>query len=94
MNDFFLETGTLVDQLGEIVLVLPKELISIIVWNAMPKLYKGFVQSLISRDELSHLGNIEAKVISKEIILKGDGPYPSNEALIATSHKVRYPSYI
>jgi hypothetical protein len=53
MDDFFLETRTLVDQLGEIVIVLPKELISIIAWNAMPKLYKGFVQSLISRDELS-----------------------------------------
>ena len=43
MDGVFLETRILVHQLGEIVLVLPKELISIIVLNAIPKLYKGFV---------------------------------------------------
>lgn len=43
MDGVFLETKILVDQLGEIVLVLPEELISIIVLNAIPKLYKGFV---------------------------------------------------
>jgi hypothetical protein len=43
MDGFFLETKTLVNQLGEIVLVLPEDLISIIVLNAMRKLYKGFV---------------------------------------------------
>ena len=56
MDDFFLETRTLVDQLGEIALALPEELISIMVLIAMPKLYKGFVQSLISRDEFLPLG--------------------------------------
>jgi hypothetical protein len=43
MDGFFLETKTLVTQLGEIVLVLPEDLISIIVLNDMPKLYNGFV---------------------------------------------------
>lgn len=67
MDEFFLETRSLVDQLGEIALALPEELISIIVLNALPKLYKGFVQSLISRDELPPWGNIEAKLIAEEI---------------------------
>lgn len=43
MDKLFLETRSLVDQLGEIALALPEELISIIVLNALPKLYKGFV---------------------------------------------------
>lgn len=87
MDDFFLETRTLVDQLGEIALVLPEELISIIVLNAMQKLYKGFGQSLISRDDLPPLGNIEAKLISEETRLRSDGPGRSDEALRAISHK-------
>ena len=51
MDDFFLETRTLIDQLGEIALVLPEGFVSSIILNAMPKLYKDLL-SLISRNEL------------------------------------------
>ena len=93
MDDFFLETRTLVDQLGEIALALPEELISIMVLNAMPKLYKGFVQSLISRDEFLPLGNIETKLKSEEIRLKSDTPDPIDEALLTNLYKTRHSSY-
>ena len=86
MDEFFLETRNLVDQLGEIALALPEELISIIVLNALPKLYKGFVQSLISRDELPPWGNIEAKLISEEVRLKSEEPDVVDEAMAAQTY--------
>lgn len=89
MDKLFLETRSLVDQLGEIALALPEELISIIVLNALPKLYKGFVQSLISRNELPPWGNIEAKLISEEIRLKHDEPEVVDGAMIADTYRAR-----
>lgn len=91
MDEFFLETRSLVDQLGEIALALPEELISIIVLNALLKLYKGFVQSLISRDELPPLGNIEAKLIAEEIRLKSEETYTVDEAMMVHSYTSRPP---
>ena len=89
MDEFFLKTRSLVDQLGEIALALPEKLISIIVLNALPKLYKGFVQSLISRDELPPWGNIEAKLISEDIRLKNDEPEIVDGAMIADTYRPR-----
>ena len=89
MDEFFLETRSLVDQLGEIALALPGELILIIVLNALPKLYKGFVQSLINRDELPPWGNIEAKLISEEIILKHEEPETNDGAMVANAYRTR-----
>lgn len=91
MDEFFLETRSLVDQLGEIALALPEELISIIVLNALPKVYKGFVQSLVSRDELPPWGNIEAKLISKEIRLKHEEPKTIDGAMAADTYRTRTP---
>lgn len=59
----------------------------------MPKLCKRFVQSIISKDGFPLLRNIKAKLISKEIRLKSDGPDPSDEDFIATSHRTSYPTY-
>ena len=86
MDEFFLETRNLVDQLGEIALALPEELISIIVLHALPKLYKFFVQSLISRDELPPWGNIEAKLLLEEIRLKSEEPDVVDEAMAAQTY--------
>ena len=57
--------------------------------NALPKIYKGFVQSLINKDELPPWGNIKAKLIAEKIKLKSEELDTADEAMMAQSYNPR-----